>query len=108
MKKNVLIKGILVLVVITLLAIVFTGCVVITPTTGTVVITVSGDWLTQEVKMDGIIQGTFNPATSLTIYNVSVGNHFFESEAIDHMYYGFTFQNIHTGMNYVHIHVTHV
>jgi len=104
MKKNVLIKGILVLIIIALLTIGFTGCT--TVLTGTVVITVSGDWWTQEVKMDGIIQGTFDPATSLTIYNVSTGNHFFESESTDHMYYGFTFQNIHTGMNYVHIHVT--
>lgn len=106
MKKNVLTKVILVLLVIALLAIGFTGCGTVV-LTGTVVITVSGDWLTQEVKMDGIIQGTFNPATSLTIYNVPVGNHLFESEAIDHFYYGFTFQNIHIGMNSVNIHVTH-
>ncbi len=39
MKKNVLIKGILLLIVITLLTIGFTGCA---PTTGTVVITVAG------------------------------------------------------------------
>jgi len=44
MKKNVLIKGILVLIVISLLAMGFTGCVTVYPTTGTVYIVVSGTW----------------------------------------------------------------
>ena len=44
MKKNVLIKGILVLMVIALLAIGFTGCGTIIPTTGTVVIIIAGSY----------------------------------------------------------------
>ena len=47
MKKNVLRKGILVLLVITLLTIGFTGCSIVYPpaqTTGTVVITIQGSY----------------------------------------------------------------
>ena len=44
MKKNVLIKGILVLIVITLLTMGFTGCTPSIPTTGTVVITIQGSY----------------------------------------------------------------
>ena len=42
MKKNVLIKGILVLIAITILTIGFTGCA--PPTTGTVVIVIAGSY----------------------------------------------------------------
>ena len=47
MKKNVLIKNILLLVVITFLLLGFTGCLSVTPpmpTTGTVYITITGFW----------------------------------------------------------------
>ena len=108
MKKNILIKGILVLVVITLLTIGFVGCV--QPGIyifGTVVITVSGDWVNQMVYMDGAYQYTFNPAGSLTLYNVPVGNHLFESWATDLWTYGYAWSYIHTGINYIHIYVSY-
>jgi len=45
MKKNVLIKGILVLIVIALLTMGFTGCgALVPPTTGTVIITIQGSY----------------------------------------------------------------
>jgi len=44
MKKNILIKGILVLIAIALLTMGFTGCGTIIATTGTVVITIQGSY----------------------------------------------------------------
>jgi len=78
MKKNALIKGILVLLVITLLAIGFTGCGTIIPITGTVYITISG-WYSgypYEVYMDGVYYG-ITSGGSFTISNVIPGSHYF-------------------------------
>ena len=44
MKKNVLIKGILLLIVVALLAIGFSGCGTVYPTTGTVLIYIAGSY----------------------------------------------------------------
>ena len=104
MKKNILIKGILVLVVIALLPLAFTGCYTPPPTTGTVYIVVTGGWATDIYmdyiqKFDNIYTGTY------TLYNVPIGNHFFE--AIDD--WGWTWgydsvtQYISAGANYVYL-----
>ncbi|HZK40431.1 MAG TPA: hypothetical protein VFC91_02560 [Atribacterota bacterium] len=106
MKKNVLIKGILLLVVIALLAIGFTGCapVPILPTTGTVYIMVSGlyqynIYMDYNQKFWSATTGTY------TLFNVPIGTHFFE--AIDTWgwtwgYDGFN-QYITAGANYVYL-----
>jgi hypothetical protein len=82
MKKNVLTKGILVLVVITVLLLGLTRCLSITPpspTTGTVYITITGFWSssTHDIYMDGYYLGTTSTA-SYTIPNVTPGSHTFE------------------------------
>ena len=78
MKKNALIKGILVLLVITLLAIGFTGCGTIIPITGTVYITIGGwyPYYTYNIYMDSIYKGWTSTA-SYTIPNVTPGWHTF-------------------------------
>ncbi len=105
MKKNVLIKGILLLIVIALLTMGFTGCGAVIATTGTVYIYVfTGGWAT-DIYMDymqkynSIYTGTF------VLYNVPIGTHFFE--AIDD--WGWTWgydsvtQYISAGANYVYL-----
>jgi hypothetical protein len=105
MKKNVLIKGILVLITIALLTMGFTGCGTIIVTTGTVYIYVAtGGWATDIYmdyiqKFNNIYTGTF------TLSNVPIGTHFFE--AIDD--WGWTWgydsvtQYISAGVNYVYL-----
>ncbi|HER25242.1 MAG TPA: hypothetical protein ENO17_09360 [Candidatus Atribacteria bacterium] len=105
MKKNVLLKGIFLLVVVSILAIGFTGCSPMPyPTTGTVYLVVSGSYY-YDLYMDynqyfnDRLQGTY------VINNVSIGNHFFE--AVD--YWGWTWgydsvtQYISPGANYVYL-----
>jgi len=104
MKKNVLIKGVLVLVVIAFLSLAFTGCYTPPPTTGTVYLVVSGWWwynlyMDSNQKFWGVLSGTY------VLYNVPIGNHYFE--AIDTLgswwgYYGIT-QYISAGVNYVYL-----
>ena len=83
MKKNVLLKSLLVLVLVSLLVFSITGCVPappITPTTGTVYITITGFWSdgTHDIYMDGYYVGTTSTA-SYTITNVTPGFHTFEA-----------------------------
>ena len=83
MKKNVLIKSILVLVLITVLLLGLAGCLSITPptpTTGTVYITITGFWSsgTHDIYMDGYYLGTTSTA-SYMIPNVTPGSHTFEA-----------------------------
>jgi len=79
MKKNVLIKGILVLILIASLAIGFTGCTVtFFPTTGTVYINVTGVWwydlyMDSQKKYSNVTEGTY------VLYNVPTGDYFFEA-----------------------------
>ncbi|MCJ7789117.1 MAG: hypothetical protein MUP69_02840 [Candidatus Atribacteria bacterium] len=95
MKKNVLIKGILVLLVITLLAIGFTGCVptYLYPTTGTVYITIGGyyTYYNYNVYLDswynkiGITSGGTFTATGIT-----PGSHtFYVDDTIWNYYYNY-------------------
>jgi len=106
MKSNVFIKGILISVVIVLFMLALVGCVSITPPpiTGTVHIVVTGTW-NYDLYMDyvgkfwGVLPGTY------ILYNVPIGNHFFE--AIDIWgaswgYYALT-KYIGVGINYVYL-----
>ena len=104
MKKNVLIKGILVLAVIAFLSLAFTGCYTPPPTTGTVYLVVSGWWfynlyMDYNQKYWGVTSGTY------VLNNVPIGSHYFE--AIDTAgswwgYHGVT-QYITAGVNYVYL-----
>ena len=103
MKKNVLIKGILVLVVIAFLSLAFTGCYTPPPTTGTVYLVVSG-WSTYDLYMDFIPQYTWVWSGSYVIYNVPAGNHFFEAFDIWGWGYDAFTQYITPGViNYVYL-----
>jgi len=107
MKKNVLTKGILVLLVITLLAIGFTGCGTVIPppvTTGTVYMIVTGTWV-YNLYMDYNQKFWSASPGTYTLLNVPIGTHFFE--AIDTWgwtwgYDGFN-QYITGGVNYVYL-----
>ena len=120
MKKNVLKKGILALLVITLLAISFTGCGTVTPPlTGTVDITVTSASTmilgkiavlipmdhTYDITMDGNPMGTTNGSGNLTIANVTVGMHTFVALSNFGPGSGSKVQNISSGINYVTIFV---
>ena len=104
MKKNVLVKGILLLIVVSILAIGFTGCVTVIPTTGTVYLVVSGSYY-YDLYMDynqyfnDKIQGTY------VINNVSIGNHFFEAVDYWGSFWGYDSVNqyIGAGVNYVYL-----
>ena len=107
MKKNVLLKGFLLLVVVTLLTMGFTGCypTPIPPTTGTVYIYVAtGGWAT-DIYMDYIQKFNNIYTGTYTLFNVPIGTHFFE--AIDD--WGWTWgydsvtQYISAGANYVYL-----
>ena len=78
MKKNVLIKGILVLVVIAFLSLAFTGCYTPPPTTGTVYIVVTGGWF-YDLEMDNIVKFWGVAPGTYVLYNVPIGTHFFEA-----------------------------
>ena len=104
MKKNILIKGILVLVVIALLPLAFTGCYTPPPTTGTVYIVVTGGWV-YDIYMDYNQKFWSAAPGTYTLFNVPIGTHFFE--AIDT--WGWTWgydsvtQYITAGVNYVYL-----
>jgi hypothetical protein len=112
MKKNVLIKSILALSVITLLAIGFSGCGTLT-LTGTVDITVTYEIFlgkifipidyTYDIYMDGDPMGTTNDSGNLIIANVPVGLHTFEAISNFGPGHGSTSQNISSGINEVTI-----
>ena len=107
MKKNVLIKGILVLVVIALLTIGFTGCIPtppIVPTTGTVYMIVTGTWY-YDLEMDYIVQYWGVPPGTYVLNNVLIGNHFFEATDTWGWSWGYDgfYQYITAGINYVYL-----
>jgi hypothetical protein len=101
MKKNVLIKGILVLVIIAVFALQLVGCI---PCGGTVNIVVAGGWyydlfMDYAQKFSGVAPGTY------VLCDVPTGNHFFE--AIDtwgsSWGYDSVTQYINYGVNYVYL-----
>jgi len=108
MNKNVLIKGILVLIVVVLLSIGLTGCVTTYPTyptTGTVYIVVSGNWY-YNIYMDYSQIGWSKPAgTYVMTYEVSIGNHFFQAIDTWGAIYGYdsVTKYITGGVNYVYL-----
>jgi hypothetical protein len=108
MKKNVLIKGILILLAIALLTIGFTGCGTIIPcTTGTVYIYTPNDSYWYEIYIDGNYWGTTDGNGNMTLYNVSTGYHTFYAEATDcdwwSCWYGYAYPTIICGVNNVAI-----
>lgn len=90
MKKNILIKGILVLAVIAFLSLAFTGCYTPLPTTGTVVITIAGyyTYYNYAVYLDswynqiGVTYGGTFTATGIT-----PGSHTFYVDDTTYYYY---------------------
>jgi len=108
MKKNVLIKGILLLVIVGLLAIGFTGCGGggYIPTTGTVYISIANDDYWYDIYIDGIWQKETNASGNLTIINVPIGNHLFEAYDYYYDWYGYKWQYIYPGTNYVAIYAS--
>lgn len=107
MKKNVLMKGILVLIVIALLTIGFTGCAPTYPTyptyptTGTVYV-YTDSYDDYYIYMDNVYQGhSYYTSSYFVIYNVPVGYHTFEASG--YWYYGYQYQYISSGPNYVTI-----
>lgn len=108
MKKNIIMKGVLLLIVLAVLSLGFTGCgttiIATTPTystTGTVYIIV--DSLDHyDIYMDGIYQGySYYSSSYFPIYNVPVGYHTFSADGW--WYDGSKYQYISSGINYVTI-----
>ena len=107
MKKNVLTKGILVLLVIALLTMGFTGCGTVPPacTTATVIIDIQNDSYSYWIDIDGVYWDTTDGSGNLTLYNVPIGNHTFYAEATDYLFDGYAY-NIYIScpaINYVTI-----
>ena len=105
MKKNVLIKSVLVLVVIALLVLGFTGCVPTPPlcTTATVNITTPNDSYWYYVYIDGALWGTTNSSGNITLSGVPLGYHTFYAISTDSWYWGYAYPTIICGMNNVPI-----
>lgn len=109
MKKNVLLKGTLVLIVIALLTMGFTGCGATYPptypTTGTVYVVIYG-WDYYNVYMDYSQIGWSKPSGTYAMSSgVSIGNHFFQAYDTWGSYWGYdsVTQYIHAGVNYVYL-----
>ncbi len=107
MKKNVLIKGILVLVIIALLAIGVTGCALVISTKGRVYISIANDSYWYNIYIDGVYRGQTNGSGNLTLYNIPIGNRYFEAyDTSSWNFYGSEWEVIYTGTNnYVSIYV---
>ena len=101
MKKNVLIKGILLLIIIALLTIGFVGCTGTYVVFGTVVITITNDNYYYNIYIDGVWWGRTDYWGNLTLYNVPTGYHTFYAVATDNLSDGYVYQTIHAGTNYV-------
>ena len=104
MKKNVLIKDILVLVVLALLTVGFTGCSGgYTPTlTGTVYITLDS-YDDYGIYLDGVLQGYTNWSSYYTLYGVSAGYHVIEAYGYYYGYYDSEYKYVSYGSNYVYL-----
>ena len=101
MNKKRIIKGILLLIVLAVLSMGFTGCGALLATTGTVYIIID-DWDDYDIYMDGSYQGhSYYTSSYFPIYNVPIGYHTFVA---DGWYWdGSTTQYISSGTNYVTI-----
>ena len=101
MKKNVLIKGILVLVVIAVFALQLVGCV---PCGGTVNIVVAG-FYSYDLFMDGVQKFSVVSSGTYVLCDVPTGNHFFEAIDTWGSFWGYdsVTQYINYGVNYVYL-----
>jgi hypothetical protein len=101
MKKNVLIKGILLLVVIAVFAFILVGC---DGFTGTVYLIVGG-YYWYDLYMDYVGKYWSVAPGTYVLYNVPIGNHFFEAIDIDGSSWGYdgVYQYINIGNNYVYL-----
>jgi len=109
MKKNVLIKGILVLIAIALFALVFVGCMpspIPTCTTATVNITTPNDSWEYWIYIDGNYWGTTNWVGNITLYGVPIGYHTFYALSTDWAWDGTAYATIVCGVNNVAIWTT--
>ena len=106
MNKKIIMKGILLLIVIALLTMGFTGCGVVIATTGTVYIILTGNsWYYYNIYMDYNLKfSNVSPGTG-TLNNVTIGNHFFQAIDTWGASYGYdsVTQYIHAGVNYVYL-----
>lgn len=106
MSKSILKKGILVLVVIVLLTIGFTGCSLIIFTTGTVYISIANDSYWYDIYIDGVWWEETDGSGNLTLYDVPIGYRYFEAyDTSPWNLYGSKWQYIHSGTNFVTIDV---
>jgi hypothetical protein len=108
MKKNVFIKGILVLIAIALLTMGFTGCGTVIPicTTATVNITTPNDSYQYWIYIDGNYWGTTNWVGNITLYGVPTGYHTFYALSTDWAWDGTAYVTIVCGVNNVAIWTT--
>lgn len=109
MKKNILIRGILLLVVVALLTIGITGCEPIIPiplpcTTGTLSININDNY-TYQVYIDEVLWGTSDWNGDITLNNVPLGYHtiYVQSTAFPYYCQGNAYPTINCGVNYVSI-----
>ena len=103
MKKNVLIRGVLVLLIIAVLTIGLTGCGTIIPcTTGTLIININDNY-TYWVYIDGNYWGMTNSYGDITLYNVPLGYHTIYVESTDYWCDGTVYPTIYCGINNVSI-----
>ena len=103
MKKNVLIKGILVLLVIALLTIGFSGCGIIIPcTTGTVYLNIDDNWQ-YWVYIDGGYWGLTDWNGDAIIANLAIGYHTFYVESTDSWCDAYAYPTLVCGPNNVWI-----
>ena len=101
MNKKITMKGILLLIVIALLTMGFTGCGVVIATTGTVYV-ITDSWDDYDIYMDGNWKGrSYYSSSYVPIYNVPIGWHTFLADGW--WYDGSKTQYIYSGTNYVTI-----
>jgi hypothetical protein len=105
MKKNVLTKGILILLAIALLTIGFSGCSIIMPppcATGTVNINIDDNY-EYEIWIDGVYWDTTNGYGDITLYGIPTGYHHFYVISTDWECDGDAYPTIICGANDVSI-----
>ena len=104
MNKKKIIKGVLILIVLAVLSLGFTGCgttYIAYPATGTVYV-ITDSWDDYDIYMDGIYMGySYYSSSYFPIYNVPVGYHTFIADGW--LYDGSKYQYIYSGTNYVTI-----
>ena len=105
MRKNILIRGILLLVVVALLTIGLTGCTPVVPSiTGTLNIDIADNY-TYQVYIDDVLWGTTNWNGDITLNNVPLGYHtiYVQSTAFPYYCMGNAETTINVGINNVYI-----